>query len=83
MWAEAPRRAGVVRFDAALYESVQAKAKQLDWFLTQQLDAIRAWHAPLVDSGLALEFLRFYTTPKGTSDEHPAPKRRAAISARE
>ena len=70
MWTDAPRRADVVRFDAALYESVQVKSKQLDQFLTQQLDAIRTWHAPAVDSGLAREFLRFYTTAKGTSDQH-------------
>ena len=70
MWTEAPRRGDIVRFDAALYESVQAKAKQLDKFLDEQLDALRAWHPDAVDSGLVLDFLRFYTTPKGTSDEH-------------
>jgi WD40 repeat protein len=70
MWAEAPRRGDVVRFDATLYESVQAKAKQLDKFLDEQLAALRSWHPGAVDSGLVLDFLRFYTTPKGTSDEH-------------
>jgi hypothetical protein len=70
MWGDAPKRDDVVRFDIAVYQSVQAKAKQLDEFLTQQLDALRQWHAPAVASGLALEFLRFYTTAKGTADEH-------------
>jgi len=73
LWADAPRKgspANVVRFDAALYETVRAKAKQLDGFVTQQLEALRTWNAAAVDSGLALEFLRFYTTPKATSDEH-------------
>jgi len=70
MWAEAPRQDDVVRFDVRLYEQVQAKAKQLDEFLSQQLSALRAWHAPTVDSGLALDFLRFYTTSKATADEH-------------
>ena len=70
MWAEAPRRGDVVRFDAALYEAVQAKSKQLDQFLDEQLHALREWNPAVVDSGLALDFLRFYTTPKGTSDEH-------------
>ena len=72
MWADAARDGGVVRFTASLYEAVQRKSKQLDEFLTKQLDALRDWNASTVDSGLALEFLRFYTTPKGTSDEHTA-----------
>ncbi|HUQ79504.1 MAG TPA: WD40 repeat domain-containing protein, partial [Gemmatimonadaceae bacterium] len=76
MWSDAPRSADVVRFDAALYAAVQAKSKQLAEFLDQQLAALRAWHAPVVESGLALEFLRFYTTPKGSSDEHTIDEER-------
>jgi WD40 repeat protein len=76
MWTEAPRRGDVVRFDVALYDTVRAKAKQLDAFLTEQLEALRAWHAPAVESGLALDYLRFHTTPKGTADERTVAETR-------
>jgi WD40 repeat protein len=81
MWAEAPRRDGLVRFDDALYDTVRATAKQLDAFLTQRIDALRAWHAPAVDSGLVLDYLRFHTTPKGTSDERTVDDERQAYPA--
>lgn len=70
MWTDATRADNVARFDSELYETVQKKSKQLAEFLDKQLDALRQWNAVAVDSGLALDFLRYYTTPKGSADEH-------------
>ena len=56
-------------FDEALYDEVRAKGLGLDDFLTRQLQALRAQHAPAVESGLALDLLAYHTTPLGTAEQ--------------
>ena len=73
MWAVATARdAARPRFDRALYADVAAKGLHLDGFLAQQLAALGAWHPPLVASGLALDYLAFYTTPLGAARQRGA-----------
>ena len=81
MWSVAPCDAeGVVHFDADLYHRVRAQAKELDGFIGARLAEIER-RMPLVGtSGLALDYLEWYTTSKGTAAAHPGREERETYS---
>lgn len=56
------------RFDATLYAALRREGLGLKDFLDQQLELLRAQDT-VVDSGLALDVLAFYTTELGTAEE--------------
>ncbi len=56
-------------FDKILYQTLKKKGILLQDFLDQQLASLEEWNSEVVNSGLALDFLAFHTTPLGTSEE--------------
>lgn len=56
-------------FDRDLYQTLKKKGILLQDFLDQQLASLERWNSEVVNSGLALDFLAFHTTPLGTAEE--------------
>ncbi|MDI9418460.1 MAG: CHAT domain-containing protein [Euryarchaeota archaeon] len=56
-------------FNKDLYQTLKKKGILLQDFLEQQLASLEKQNSELVNSGLALDFLAFHTTPLGTSEE--------------
>ena len=56
-------------FDRDLYQTLKKKGILLQDFLEQQLASLERWNSEVVNSGLALDFLAFHTTPLGTAEE--------------
>ena len=71
MWDQARERDyHAPRFDRELYLSLKRQGILLGDFLAGQLEALRGWRGPVVDSGLALDVLAYHTTRLGTAEEH-------------
>ena len=56
-------------FNKDLYQTLKKKGILLQDFLEQQLASLEKQNSEVVNSGLALDFLDFHTTPLGTSEE--------------
>ena len=79
MW-EAARAQKEARpaFTVALYQDLARQGLLLSDFLKEQLEALHAWNAEVVDSGLALDVLQYHTTDLATAES----RGRAEIIAR-
>jgi CHAT domain len=71
MWAEARKKyPDAPVFDTDLYESLESKYAHLEPFLDEQFKKLETWDNQVVESGLTLDLLAFYTTPLGTAEPH-------------
>ncbi|MEW6737554.1 MAG: CHAT domain-containing protein, partial [Acidobacteriota bacterium] len=57
-------------FDLTLYYSLKEQGILLKDFLEQQLEVLRNYNSEVVNSGLILDLLTYYTTPLGTAAQH-------------
>ena len=57
-------------FSVDQYRKYKSQGILLHDFMSSQFEKISAWNKSVVDSGLALDLLFFFTTPFGTADIH-------------
>lgn len=71
MWMEAKKNNNSQPvFEMALYRDLKRQGLLLGDFLDQQLGKLKELVREIVDSGLAIDFLTYYTTPLGTAEQH-------------
>jgi hypothetical protein len=66
MWTTAGGKGAF--FTDAVYDVLKEKGFLLDDVLSEGLKTLSAWQADVVDSGFALDLLKYHTTPLGTAE---------------